>query len=93
MTRPANDSALAPARRGRTRFSQDDTPVTSQFEDAEVARGQAAAVLGALARMQLRLDVVAREQTDKFAAVMALLAEINNKLDYAEGPPEAGPAE
>jgi hypothetical protein len=33
-------------------------------------------VLGALARMQLRLDVLAREQSDMFAQVMARLDEI-----------------
>jgi hypothetical protein len=33
-------------------------------------------VLGALARMQLRLDVLAREQSDLFAQVLARLDEI-----------------
>lgn len=76
MTRP--DEPLAPARRAR----QAPAPVapTSDYDDAEVARGQAAAVLGALGRMQLTLDVMAREHADALARITEVLEDLESRL-------------
>lgn len=48
-------------------------PPMEAYDNAEIARGQADAVLGALGRMQLRLDVLAREQSEALARIEALL--------------------
>ena len=83
MTGPDPEASLSPARRGLARLSSHASAATAGrgYEDAELARGQAAAVLGALARMQLRVDVLAREQSDMFAKLSELLEAINSKLD------------
>lgn len=87
MSRTNFGGDLAPARPPRKRPGQEPEPVTSDYDDADLARGQAAAVLGALGRMQLRLDVLAREQTDMFAKVLSALGEITERLDSLEFEP------
>ena len=86
MTSPINDGSLAPARRNRARFSPvvpivPTAPTPTEFSGAEIARGQADAVLGALARMQLKLDLLTREHSDSLARVEALLARLEHRLD------------
>jgi hypothetical protein len=54
------------------------------FDDAEVARGQSDAVLGALGRMQLRLDLLAREQGEALDQIYAALERIGARLDDFE---------
>jgi hypothetical protein len=54
------------------------------FDDAEVARGQSDAVLGALGRMQLRLDLLAREQGEALDQIYAALERIGARLDEFE---------
>lgn len=83
MTSPANDGSLAPARRNRPRFSPlaPTGPTAADFSEAEVARGQADAVLGALARMQLKLDLLTREHSDALARVEAVLGRLEHKLE------------
>lgn len=80
MTRP--DEPLAPVR--RTRPQPNPTGGGSDYEDAEVARGQAAAVLGAMGRMQLKLDVMAREQRDALGEVVELLQSVERRLAAIE---------
>jgi hypothetical protein len=73
-TRPGGDGApLAPTRRTRSAPAQP----APDFDDADVARGQAAAVLGALGRMQLKLDVLAREQSEALARIEAMLLKLD----------------
>jgi hypothetical protein len=77
MTRP--DESLAPSRRSRRGGVA--TPATSDYDDAEVARGSATALLGALGRMQLKLDVVAREQSEAIARLEAKVDQLQRTLD------------
>lgn len=86
--RGPDETPLAPARRGRTR-ADPSPPSASDYTDEEVARGQSAAVLGALGRMQLRLDVLAREQAESLARVEALLERVDGRL--AQSPPDVRP--
>lgn len=76
MTRP--DESLAPSRRARRNAV---TPVASDYDDAEVARGSATALLGALGRMQLKLDVLAREQTEAIARLEAKVDKLQQTID------------
>jgi hypothetical protein len=73
MTAP--DESLAPNRRIRKAAA-----APTDYEDAEVARGTAAAFLGALGRMQLKLDVLAREQSDALARIESRLAALDQRL-------------
>lgn len=73
------ESRLAPARR---RAPEDEHGADDL--EADVARGQAAAVLGALGRFQLRLDVLARAQQDSWAAVTAQLEDLSGRLARLE---------
>jgi hypothetical protein len=57
------------------------------YADAEVARGQADAVLGALGRMQLRLDMLAREQSESLEAVLQVLEQVLDRLNELEAEP------
>jgi hypothetical protein len=52
-------------------------------------------VLGALARMQLRLDVLAREQSDLFAQVLARLDQLAAPAEPVQPVawPESAPTE
>ena len=71
----ADDDSMSrvPARRRRGASEGVD------YDSADLARGQAAAVLGVLGRMQLRLDVLAREQSAAFARIEARLTELERR--------------
>lgn len=78
---PATGQPISPVRR---RAAQAAVP--QPFDEAEVARGQADAVLGALGRMQLRLDVLAREQADALDRILTTLDRLGDRLDALEAP-------
>jgi hypothetical protein len=82
---------LSPVRRrGGAQAAQSQ----ESYADAEVARGQADAVLGALGRMQLRLDLLAREQSEALGSILAQLEHLTarlDRLDDASGPAAGGP--
>lgn len=81
MTAPATPEsgpALTPRRR------KGPAAAPQPYLDEEVARGQADALLGALGRMQLRLDVLAREQADAFDRVVAALDGLSARLEALE---------
>ena len=82
----ADELSLSPARRGR------HTPLAEVIDgmDADLARGQASAVLGGLGRLQLRLEVMAREQAEALAQLQQQLAELTRRLD---GGPALAPVE
>lgn len=83
MSAPRDDAAAFASRPARGRLGR-PAPSPSEppsVEAAEVLQGQSAAVLGALARMQLRLDVLAREQSDLFAQVLARLDQLAAAAD------------
>ncbi len=80
MTAPRREAPLSPVRR---RGNPQPAPPES-YADAEVARGQADAVLGALGRMQLRLDVLGREQSEALASILAQLEYLTARLDNLE---------
>lgn len=62
------------------------TPAASEaYADPEIARGQADAVLGALGRMQLRLDLLAREQSESLGMITQVLEQLLERLDALEG--------
>ena len=88
MTSPAQDGAFAPASRNRSRFTAVPAvaPSVGDYADAEVARGQSDAIFGALARLQLKVDVLTREHSDALARVEALLQQLDNKLDRLAQP-------
>ncbi len=77
MTKPGpgrNDGApFRPARLGRTSASTRREPAEEQ---ADIARGSSDALLGALGRMQLRLDLLTREQQEQAAVVAALARRV-----------------
>ena len=74
------EGGLAPARRTRGRLSSAfAAPALDDVAEADIARGQIDAVFGTLARMQLRLDVLAREQADSFATITALLEQLASR--------------
>lgn len=92
MTEPSKSSPLSPVRRGRA-----GRQAPEQVDEADLARGQAAAVLGALGRLQLRVDVLAREQAEALRAIRELLegldqrvAELTADNDEHVGPAAAG---
>jgi hypothetical protein len=74
------ESRLAPARRPRGA----DEPTGPDYDDSDLARGQAAAVLGALGRMQLKLDVLTRGQGDALDGVVAALEDVQSRLARIE---------
>lgn len=78
MTRP--DESLAPSRRSR-RTGAPAAPQASDYDEAEVARGQSAALLGALGRLQLRFDVVAREQAEAIERLEAKVDALQQTID------------
>lgn len=87
MTRP-DEPGLAPARRGRGDRGAAASPAQpsgADYDDAEVVRGQAVAVLGALGRLQLKLDVLAREQRDSLERLTAQVAALDARLSAALG--------
>jgi hypothetical protein len=81
MTAPRRDAPLSPVRR---RGGAQQAQAPESYADAEIARGQADAVLGALGRMQLRLDVIGREQTDSLASITRLLEQVLVRLEHLE---------
>jgi hypothetical protein len=79
MTAPRRgDAPLSPVRRRGGQQTQES------YADAEVARGQADAVLGALGRMQLRLDVLSREQSEALTGITSLLEHLIARIDQLE---------
>lgn len=89
MTGPRRDSPLSPVRR---RGGGAPAPVES-YTDPEIARGQADAVLGALGRMQLRLDLLAREQSEALGMVTQVLEQVLERLAALEAPADDAPQE
>lgn len=82
MSIPGRDeNPLAPARRSRAR-AHDST--STGITDADVDRGLAAAVLGALGRLQLRLDVIDRQHAEAFAALRDAVTALDARLDGIE---------
>jgi hypothetical protein len=80
MTRP--DETLAPSRRSRRSTGAPAAGGGSAgYDDAEIARGSATALLGALGRMQLKLDLLAREQTDAIARLEGKLDALQRTID------------
>lgn len=79
MTGPRRESALSPVRR-RGMPAQP----AEAFADAEIARGQSDAVLGALGRMQLRLDLLAQEQSEALATMAMVLEQVVERLAALE---------
>lgn len=75
MTRP--DDALAPSRRNR----RGGLPQASDYDEAEVARGSATALLGALGRMQLKLDLLARQHEESIARLEAKVDRMQQTID------------
>ena len=84
MTAPRRDAPLSPVRR-RGGSQQGGQPPES-FAEAEIARGQTDALLGALGRMQLRLDVIGREQTESLASIVRLIEQVLVRLEHLEQP-------
>ncbi|MDP3713018.1 MAG: hypothetical protein Q8R60_11120 [Mycobacteriales bacterium] len=84
MTRP--DEGLAPARRGRPAPASGSAaaPTASDYDSTEVARGQTVALLGALGRVQLKLDLLAREQSEVMARLLELAEGIDRRLEALE---------
>jgi hypothetical protein len=77
MTRP--DEALAPSRRSRR--GAPPQPAASDYDDAEVARGSATALLGALGRMQIKLDQLSRQHEDAIARLEAKVDRLQHTID------------
>jgi hypothetical protein len=85
-----NGFPFTPARRDRPRPGRRPPPAEPVEVDDELAdleRGRTAALLGALGRMQLRLDLLAREQREGFAAVQARLDELERGTRPDQPPP------
>ena len=81
MTTPRDPDprqSMAPVRRRSTPAAPTAAP---HFDEAEIARGQADALLGALGRMQIRLDLLSREQADHFDRIATALERLNERLD------------
>ncbi|MDT7537972.1 MAG: hypothetical protein QOI82_1557 [Actinomycetota bacterium] len=84
MTIPGRDGAheraeMKPARRGRDRLRPGAAAATEpgvEADDADLQRGLAAAVLAAMGRTQLRLDAIARQQTEAHDEIRARLAAL-----------------
>jgi len=62
--------------------------VDSSYTDPEIARGQSDAVLGALGRMQLRLDLLAQEQSEALGMITQVLEQVLDRLAALEAPAE-----
>lgn len=75
---PDSRQSMAPVRR---RSTPTPPPAAPHFDEAEIARGQADALLGALGRMQIRLDLLSREQADHFDRIASALERLNERLD------------
>jgi hypothetical protein len=97
MTQP--DEAFTPSRRPRRGQAQGQ----DAYSDAEIARGSTDALVGALGRMQLRLNVLAREQADALGRIEAKVDALQQTIDELtvleepvepelEPEPESGPS-
>jgi hypothetical protein len=71
----ADDPVLRPARR---RDRADATPDDGDLDAVE--RGRTAALLGALGRMQMTLDVIGKQQQQRLDAIEARLSRIERSL-------------
>lgn len=97
MTAPgqggADEVPFTPARRARIRTPHKGSPAQSAPDSAgeddltDVERGRTLALLAALGRIQLRLDVLAREQRDGLASVEARLEQLEDRITAWERPP------
>lgn len=88
MTGP-REGALPGSRRPRAKLGGAGqvaaAPVPVDAEDLDLLRGQAAAVLAALGRMQLRLDVLARDQAEQIERLVAAVEDLRHAvLDEGE---------
>lgn len=82
MTGP-REAALPGSRRPRARLGgagQVPAAPVVDADDLDLLRGQAAAVLAALGRMQLRLDVLAHEQAEQIDRLVASVEELRHAL-------------
>ena len=77
MTRP--DESLAPSRRSRRGGLAPQAP--SDFNEAEIAHGSATALLGALGRMQLKLDLMTRVHTEAIGRLEAKVDRLQQTID------------
>lgn len=89
-SRPTHGESVAftPARRERVGSNRKVAadPVEQVADDLDdLERGRALAVLAALGRIQLRLDVMAREQREGLASLEARLTDLQRWLE-AESP-------
>ena len=80
---PGQQLPLVPARSADRRGPAQPSP-SLDYDDVEIARGQSAAVLGALGRMQLRLDVLAREQSTALGDIRNVLQRLDLRLAQIE---------
>jgi hypothetical protein len=80
MTGPRRESLSPVRRRGNP-----SAPTADGFADSEIARGQSDAVLGALGRMQLKLDLLAQEQSEALATMAMVLEQVVERLNALEG--------
>jgi hypothetical protein len=81
------DLPLTPARRNRDRGRSEGTAdVRPEYDDADLQRGLAAAVLGTLGRMQLRLEALSHQQMEAFSALQSTLAALDARLAALEPP-------
>jgi hypothetical protein len=79
--RQGGDTPFSPARRPRGRLGRDELDAE---DDADLDRGRTTALLGALGRMQLRLDVLAQQQPEGFERILELLERLDERLARLE---------
>ena len=81
MTGPRRgDSPLSPVRRRGLPTAQ----ASDGYADPEIARGQSDAILGALGRMQLRLDLLAQEQSEALATLAMVVEQVVERMTALE---------
>jgi hypothetical protein len=71
----ADDAALRPARRRDRTDAGDDTDDSDALD-----RGRTVALLAALGRMQMSLDVISKQQQQRLDAIEARLSRIERAL-------------
>lgn len=95
MTGPQQDDPrpvpVTPARRERTRPGRRHEQPEVDEELADLERGRTAALLSTLGRMQLRLDLLAREQREALASLQSSVEAIERRLAAAETPTHPAP--
>lgn len=80
---PRSGLPFTPARRDRGRRDRVPTSSTSgeeAFDEADLERGRSVALLGVLGRLQLRVDVLSRQQAEAMQGLQASLATIEQRL-------------